>query len=142
MTQDIEMLEYICKNAEMGRDNLSHILDKIEDAELHKCLVSQMEEYQKTYDSAYEMLDNLGHKPESAGVMAKTMAHLTSDVKTISDNSPSKIAEMVIQGNTMGVTKMTKRIHEYDGENKKIIALAQKQVTMEEDNIEEMKKFL
>ncbi|MFR3484088.1 MAG: hypothetical protein ACLTXL_11720 [Clostridia bacterium] len=48
MTQDIEMLDYICKNAEMGRDNLSHILDKIEDAELHKCLVSQMEEYQKT----------------------------------------------------------------------------------------------
>ena len=69
MTQDIEMLDYICKNAEMGRDNLSHILDKIEDAELHKCLVSQMEEYQKTYDSAYEMLDSLGHKPESAGVM-------------------------------------------------------------------------
>lgn len=119
MTQDIEMLDYICKNAEMGRDNLSHILDKIEDAELHKCLVSQMEEYQKTYDSAYEMLDSLGHKPESAGVMAKTMAHLTSDVKTISDASPSKIAEMVIQGNTMGVTKMTKRIHEYDGDNKK-----------------------
>ncbi len=99
-----------------------------------------MEEYQKTYDSAYEMLDNLGHKPESAGVMAKTMAHLTSDVKTISDNSPSKIAEMVIQGNTMGVTKMTKRIHEYDGDNKKIVALAQKHVAMEEDNIEEVKQ--
>ncbi|MFQ9798222.1 MAG: hypothetical protein ACLR23_04035 [Clostridia bacterium] len=63
--------------------------------------------------------------------------HISSDVKTISDNSPSKIAEMVIQGNTMGVTKMTKRIHEYDGDNKKIVALAQKHVAMEEDNIEE-----
>ena len=119
MTQDIEMLDYICKNAEMGVIIYPTFWIRSRTPSCTNAWSARWRNTKKTYDSAYEMLDNLGHKPESAGVMAKTMAHLTSDVKTISDNSPSKIAEMVIQGNTMGVTKMTKRIHEYDGDNKK-----------------------
>ena len=36
------------------------------------------------------------------------------------DNTTSKIAEMVIQGSTMGITKMTKVLHEYGGGNPEI----------------------
>ena len=48
----------------------------------------------------------------------------------------------MIQGSTMGITKMIKRINEYDGEDEQILDLARKQVKTEQANIEQMKKFL
>ena len=76
-------------------------------------------------------------------MMEKNKAsYVTSSMKTIKDHSPSKIADMMIQGSTMGITKMIKRINEYDGEDEQILDLARKQVKTEQANIEQMKKFL
>lgn len=65
-----------------------------------------------------------------------------SFVKTAADDSPSKIAEMMINGSTMGVTKITKGISGYSGKNKNITSLADKLLKTEQNNIEEMKRFL
>ena len=54
----------------------------------------------------------------------------------------SKIAEMMIKGSTMGITKNIKNIHKYDGMSGDIMMLANKLVATEQDNIDQMKKFL
>jgi len=58
------------------------------------------------------------------------------------ENANSKIAEMVIQGSTMGVTEMTKELNNYQGTNQELFRTAQKFIQTEQDNIEEMKKYL
>ena len=58
------------------------------------------------------------------------------------DNSPSKIAEIIIQGSTMGITDMKKHMNEYQGVNYNVMELAEKHVETEQANIEEMKGFL
>ena len=70
------------------------------------------------------------------------MSHMMADRKAKRDHSPSAIAEMVIQGSTMGITKMTRRLHRYDGNNRDIVHLAKQQIATEQNNIEEMKSFL
>jgi hypothetical protein len=51
---------------------------------------------------------------------------------------------MMIEGSTMGVTDTTKVIHEYEGnpECRDVLDLARDIVKFEEQNIEDMKKFL
>lgn len=74
--------------------------------------------------------------------MSKMMSYVMSSMKTINDNSPSCIAEMMIQGSTMGVTKITKRINEYKGHDERVRDVANKLLHTEQVNIEEMKKYL
>jgi uncharacterized protein (DUF305 family) len=140
--QDNEMLNYICQNAEMGRDSIMHVIKLTDDPKFRGVLETQLTEYQGVYDTADSMLKQRGGDPESVGPMAKMASYVTSSMKTMADNSPSHIAEMMIQGSTMGITKMTKRIHEYDGDDPEVKKLAEKQIKTEQANIEEMKKFL
>jgi hypothetical protein len=62
----------------------------------------------------------------------------------MSDASSSHLAEMVIEGSTMGITDTTKVINEYesDPECREAVELARKIVRFEQDNIEIMKKYL
>lgn len=142
MINEIDLLNDICKTAEMGRDNLSHVVEQALDDELRGVLRNQMEKYQDSYEKACNLLREHGETPEHASNMAKAMAHVSTDMKTMWNDSSSKLAEMVIQGNTMGITKITQRLHEYGGKNQKVIDLAKQEITKQQANIEELKKYL
>lgn len=140
--QDGELLNDVCRNAEMGRDSIMHVIKLTDDPQFRRSLETQLSEYQKVYDSADTMLQERGRRPEEAPAMSKMMSYVMSSMKTLNDNSPSCIAEMMIQGSTMGVTKMTKRINEYQGQDERVRDIANKLLHTEQVNIEEMKKFL
>lgn len=143
MIDDKRMLEYITETADMGRDSLSQVLSQSENNELNKVLRTQREEYERNFDEAKVLMEELNFDAKKANAMAKVNARVQSTMKTIaSDNTTSTIAEMVIQGSTMGLTTMTKNFHEYNGENKEVATLAQKHIKTEQNNIEQMKKFL
>ena len=74
--------------------------------------------------------------------MAKMMSYVSSSAKTMMDNSASKIAELMIQGSTMGITNMTKSVHDYDDSDQDVKKLAEKHIKTEQANVDEMKKFL
>ena len=140
--QDGELLNDVCRSAEMGRDSIMHVIKLTDDPQFRRSLETQLSEYQKVYDSADTMLQERGRRPEEAPAMSKMMSYVMSSMKTLNDNSPSCIAEMMIQGSTMGVTKMTKRINEYQGHDERVRDVANKLLHTEQVNIEEMKKFL
>ena len=65
-----------------------------------------------------------------------------STVKAMADHSPANIAEMMIQGSTMGVTKSLRTIRTCDVKDEGVRRLADKLLKTEQANIEEMKRFL
>lgn len=142
MINDVELLRDICENAEMGRDGIMHVLKQTEDASLSQVLTRQLSEYQKTYETADEMLHERAQEPLGANPMAKMMTYVSSSAKTMLDNSSSKIAEIMIQGSTMGITNLTKSLHDYDDSDQEVRKLAEKQIKTEQANVDEMKKFL
>ncbi len=81
-----------------------------------------------------------GIAPEGIGPMAKLSSRMMSGLKTMTNQSPSHIAEMMIEGNTMGMTKSIQHLHDYreDGE---VRALANQLLKTEENNIRQMKQF-
>ena len=142
MYNDSEMLQFICQGTEMGLDSISAVLKQNDDPEMKRVLADQHGEYEKIHEEAKSILRRMGDAPESVGPIAKASSSLMTAAKTLLDNSPSKIAEMMIQGSTMGVTEGLKHLHGYQNGNGQIRELADKLLHTEQKNIEQMKSFL
>jgi len=140
---DIQLLKSITETADMGRDSLNHVIEKATDPALKAVLQKQFSEYDSTFMSAEQILNAKGKQPQKTGAPVKIYSHMVSDLKTMTaENATSKIAEMVIQGSTMGVTEMTKQLNGYQGSDQTVRSLAERHIKTEQDNIEAMKRFL
>ena len=141
METEIKMLSDIHKNADMGQDTLRHILDATKDAEFSKTVSRQMQEYEKAFQVSGQMLKarNAPEEQKEAPMISKWMAHMNINRKSMQDMQTSKLAEMLIQGSTMGVTSLTRQIRDYDGEDTEVLDFAKKQLKREEKNIDELK---
>ena len=135
---DIELLQYVHETAEMGIEGLNSLDGQVRDDSLRRVLSQQGAEYRQIADQAERLLRSLGEEPRDPGLLAKVSA----EVKTLADPSASNIAEMVIQGNTMGATKSTRHLGDYAGGNREIRNLAERLLHTEEANAAQMKQFL
>ena len=70
------------------------------------------------------------------------MAHMMTRVKPNGRNTDSKIAGMMIQGNTKGMIKGLKNIHQFAQADEQISILSQKLLDCETANIRQMQGFL
>ena len=142
MQSDIEMLNNIRKTTEMGQYGINSVINYASDTDLYRALKQQMTEYDKICDAADRMLRERAASGSHVGTMAKMSSEISAAMNMMMSPTASKIAEMMIKGSTMGITKNIKNIHKYDGASGDIMMLANKLVATEQDNIEQMKKFL
>ena len=56
MTQDIELLNQIHQNADMGRDSVRHVIQLSNDVQFLHALNSQLDEYELAYEESGKML--------------------------------------------------------------------------------------
>ena len=63
-------------------------------------------------------------------------------MKLTGRNTDSKIAGMMIQGNTRGMIKGLKNIHQFGGQDEQIHILSQKLLDCETANIRQMQGYL
>lgn len=140
--QDTELLQYVHETAEMGIEGLQNVAGQIDDAKLRQAVESQIAEYRDISAKSGVMLRGKGETPKNPGVMARLSSEVMSTIETLADNSASKIAEMVIQGNNMGITKGLKHLHDYEGGDQQVRGLAEKLLHTEQANVEQMKPFL
>jgi len=72
----------------------------------------------------------------------KAMTWMGIQFNTITDTSNSKLSELLIQGNDMGVVKGTKLLNNYSFMNDEIKNIVSDFVRLQEKNIDDLKKFL
>ncbi len=142
MINDEKMLQFIMKNAAMGCLGINEVKPYASDAEIRNALRSQNLEYGHIYHNAYNILRNRGYSPAKLNrfIAAVTSAKAKREMKN--DDSDSHIAEMMIQGNTMGVRKIAQHMRQYNGDNELVNSLADKLMSTQQANIEEMKSYL
>jgi uncharacterized protein (DUF305 family) len=139
---EVDLVNHVYQTAEMGQEGIRAVRKYAKDPKLTKALDRQSREYQKLQRSAGEMLRERGMEPEGLGTMAKLSSETMSAMKTMMDHSATKIAEMMIQGSTMGVTKSLRTIRDCELKDERVRDLADKLLKTEQANIEEMKQFL
>ena len=142
MNCNIELLNYIHQNAQMGRIAIEQTYKIVEDNNFRQELQSQINEYEKIYDKAETKIQEEGGKAKENSPLRKIQSYIFINANTLTDKSPSHISEMIIRGATMGVVDITKRIKEYSDADIEIVELANDLLKFEQKNIEELKKFL
>ena len=144
MINDMTMLNFIRQNTQMGRQGIMDVLPKVENenSSFTGALNQQMREYESIYAEADKMLGELGGQRENISAMSKISSQMMTTMKTMTASSVSHIADMMIQGSSMGVTKIIQHQKDYDQINPRISALADKLLRKEQNNIEELKKFV
>ena len=140
-----ELLEYIYQTADMGKNSLETLLDALEgkDNKIKVVVEKQLKEYEKYYDKSEKLLKKNKVKPKTKGVMTEMMSKMGINMNVMKDNSDAKMAEMLIQGLTMGIVEMEKKIKDYKDEvDKDIIKLAKDVLKFQEKSLEEIKEYL
>ena len=140
--QEIEILKEISKDAKMGMDSLTTITDKAQDEKFKKILNNQHDEYQNIFDRSQELLIQQGENYEDVPTMQKMMSWTGIQMSTMSDKSNSKLSELLIQGNDMGVVKGNKLLHGNEFTTPEIKNLLSDFIRLQEKNIDDLKKYL
>ena len=142
MLSETQLLNHIYQTAEMGQDGIRTVLKYAQEPGLVHALNSQLEEYQKLQNSAGAMLHARGEPPKGIGPMAKLSSEAMTAMKSLTDHSATNLAEMMIQGSTMGVSKSLRTMRDCDLKDEGVRDLANRLLKTQEANIEEMKGFL
>ncbi|MBQ6947612.1 MAG: hypothetical protein IJN42_06145 [Clostridia bacterium] len=139
---DNAMLQYINKASETGVRSIKDVLEVAKGEKLRKQLKEQQLEYGELYADARAMLRRRGEEPRHLSRSAKMNVKMGVRMGTMLDRSPSKIAEMMIRGNTMGMTQSIKTLNHYSGNNEQIRSMAVKLLRTEQANIDSLKSYL
>lgn len=142
MKENINALDEIHKGACMGQDAIDFVLDKVEDDNLKQELKREYHEYDliaKQIDEVYPKYDD--GKPHDTSTMNKAMTWSSIEMKTMNDHSTSKLAELLIQGVNMGIIE-GRRILNKKEINEEVDKIVSKYVTMQEENLDNLKNYL
>ena len=139
-----EVLAEIYRNAQLALESISDILPAAEDDPTIKAELSrQHEEYEKFSARAAMLARDMGIELKEPNPMKKAMMWGSIKMNTLTDNSRSHIADMMVQGTVMGVTSLRTSAGDLvpDG-NEKIADLLREMITVEEEFEKRWTEFL
>ena len=145
MNTETELLEYIYQTADLGKKGYIHLLQALEDKDnkIKKEIEKQLEGYEIIHEEVKELLKKKKVKPKDKGPFIEMINKMGTNMNVMMDNSDSKIAEMIIQGLTMGIIEMEKQLNEYEKKvDKNIIKEAKKLLKYQEKCKKEIEKYL
>lgn len=139
---EINVLDELNKGACMGMDAIHFIIDKVEDDEFHKELERQYNGYKKISDRICELYPEYSNdEPHETNAMNKVMTWYGIEMRTLLDNSNSKIAELLLQGTNMGIIEGRKLLNNKNTD-KEVEKLVSEYVKNQEEAVEKLKQFL
>ena len=145
MNEEIELLQYIYQTSDLGKKGYIHLLQALEnkDNKIKKEIEKQLEGYEKIHEEAKKLLKKQKTSPKDKGPFIEMLNKMGTNMNVMMDNSDSKIAEIIIQGLTMGIIEMEKKIEEYkETVNKDSVKLAKKLLKYQEECKNKIEKYL
>ena len=145
MDENIEILTYLYQDADMALSSLTLLINKInkKDNKIKKIIEGIIKGYENYLKELKKYIKDNNYDIDSKPIIAKFGAYFGINMEIMKDNSDSRIADMLIQGLTMGVLNVTKKIDTYKNDaNKDILKIAKEFKTFQQEAINILKKYL
>lgn len=136
------MLSSALKTTQMGQIGIRSVLDTTMKPQLRQALEDQLKEYDSIETEAHTIAFQRGWEVPELDPAVRFMADRVTRMKLMGRDSDSRIAAMMIQGNTRGMIKGLKNIHHTKQPDQRIQTLTQKLLDCETANIRQMQQFL
>ena len=139
--EEIHVLKETRKNASMAVQAIDALMGKIYNQEFAYELTAQRNRFRDFERKAEAGLWEYGLLPKDSGIQ-KAMLWGSIQANTMLNISTDHVADMVIQGNTKGITELLKVKHNNKNMGSYANELAEELMDIEEENIERLKRFL
>jgi len=136
------MLSSILKTTQMGQVGIRSVLKAQMGPGLRGALESQLREYDALEASAHSLAAQRGWELPELDPAVKFMSDMMTRMQVGSCRRDSKIAEMMIKGNTKGLTKTLKNSHILRHTDQPINDLNQRLLDTERANIRQIQGFV
>ena len=142
MEDNKNTLDELNKGATMGMDAINFLLDKVKSKKFKKVLEKQYAEYEVISNKVNELYENYSDKkPHETSIVNKMMTWYGIEMRTMVDESDSKIAELLLQGTNMGIIE-GRRLLNNKKVDSKINKLLDAFVKIQEEYVEVLKEYL
>lgn len=140
--RNVEFLNKVYENATMGGESISMLSEKVEDRDVLLELQRQHSEYTKIAGDTVQALAQEKAVPKKQSAISKMGLWSGVQMNTLTDRSSDKIAEMMIQGSTMGIIDLSRLMKEYSDIPDDYRKIAENLIKLEENGSQRMKQFL
>lgn len=142
MKTNKEVLSSILKTTQMGQLGIRSVLEMEMKPELRQAMESQLREYDAIETQAHSIANQRNWELEELNPAIRFMTDRMTRMKLSYGEVDSKIAAMMIRGNTSGVIKGFKNLHRMAQQDDAVRSLSTKLLETESANVNQMKQFL
>ena len=139
---DLKILDQVHKGLVMGMESLSVVTSKVGDRNFRDDLNYQYDEYGKVLDRINQKFEENGVTPTDTTPAEKVMGWSAIQMSTMTDKSNNKISELLIRGNTMGITKGQELLNQNPDAPAEVKDIIHEFIRLQQDNIEKLKTYL
>lgn len=136
------ILNEINKGIKMGMDSISSIAEKVTDDQLKDDLQSEYNQYNTILNDVNAELGKYEEFPKELNPAQKMMGWFDIQMSTLTNDSDSKIAEMLIKGTNMGIIEGVKLLNNNPETTPEIKNILTNFIQFQENNVERLKKYL
>ena len=137
-----ELIDRVYENVRMASYAIDCMMEKIENPELAELLRKQNKFYLEEVSNIQSLARSINYEPKDVNVMAKGMSYMSIKTKTLMNNDTPKLAEMLVQGTTMGITDTLKAKSDFETDNEELNNVVDRIIKHEEEFVDSLKTFL
>ena len=142
MKDSQKILNSLLSTVQMGQVGIRSVMDKAVRTDLKRALKSQLKEYDNFESQAFSIAAARGWELKEVDPAVRAMANMISRTKLTFGAQDSKIAAMMIQGNTRGIIMGLKDLHQSHQVDAQVQDISQRLLDTEESNIKQMQGYL
>ena len=142
MKQNQELLSAMLKTIQLGQVEIRSVLDTTLGTSLRSALESQLREYDSMEAETYTIALQRGWELPELDPGRRFLKDRLTRMKLNGPNTDSRIADILIRGNTNGMIQGLKRMHQQEIKDHQIRILSQKLLDCETAHIRQMQPFL
>lgn len=142
MKNSKELLSSLLKTTQMGQIGIRSLLDTRMQPSLRSALQDQLREYDSIETEAHSIASQRGWELPELDPAVRFLADRMTRLRLTGKNTDSRIADMMIQGNTRGMIKGLRNLHQFASDDQRVRILSQKLLDCETANIRQMQDFL
>ena len=140
---NLNILDEINKGATMGMDAISYVSEKVGDETFSKVLDGEYNKYKDISRRVNNLYSNYSDKePHETNAMNKMMTWYGIQMKTMVDDTTSKLSELLMQGTNMGIIEGRRLLNQNQNIEPDVKNILNDFVVMQEDSVETLKKYL
>ena len=140
---NLNILDEVNKGATMGMDAISYVSEKVKDGDFKQVLDVEYNKYKDVSNRVNKLYSNYSSKePHETNAMNKMMTWYGIQMKTITDDTTSKLSELLMQGTNMGIIEGRRLLNQHNNIEPDVEKILNEFVVMQEDSVETLKKYL